>query len=460
LQIHNADLDPLFNAGARYFIQGHYILQDDAIARTHNNNASYREVEVSPVDAVPGKYELTINFSWTTQMGQPAVRAWQDVDPSSVVETDMQIPGEGLFILAAKTSESPPGIWRYSYALQNLNSDQSGASFSVPIPAGAIIANIGFHDVDYHSGDAQAPTDWQPVVADGSVTWSVVPCDPPETANALRFGTVYSFYFESTTEPAPTTITVGLFKPGAYNEITGTSVGPWLPHIDCDRDGLSDDCELSCGAPGGLCDLPGCGESADCNTNDLPYECEPGCNDNNVPDDCDIDPTDPDGNGDVSDDCQPNGVPDECEVDCNGDGFPDDCEPVPDTDDDGVNDCDDLCLTVPTTVKCACPQYMDCCFPGQGWCYSDLGLQPVTAEACEAVDGVPTCIPAPCHEGCRIGDFDKNGTLDLFDHAAYQRCIGADASNEECTFAFDGDGNYKVDLEDYTAKIHEYLTGP
>jgi hypothetical protein len=55
------------------------------------------------------------------------------------------------------------------------------------------------------------------------------------------------------------------------------------------------------------------------------------CNDNGVPDDCDIDPTDPDGNGEVSPDCNLNGIPDECDIadgtseDANGDGIPDEC---------------------------------------------------------------------------------------------------------------------------------------
>jgi hypothetical protein len=64
----------------------------------------------------------------------------------------------------------------------------------------------------------------------------------------------------------------------------------------------------------------------------IPDECEPDCNNNGVPDDCDIDPTDPDGNGQVSPDCQPNGIPDECDLaagtsaDCNGNGIPDECD--------------------------------------------------------------------------------------------------------------------------------------
>ena len=61
------------------------------------------------------------------------------------------------------------------------------------------------------------------------------------------------------------------------------------------------------------------------------------CNGNGVPDDQDIDPADPDGNGQVSPDCNGNGIPDECDVaggasaDVVGsgglpDGVPDECQ--------------------------------------------------------------------------------------------------------------------------------------
>ena len=76
---------------------------------------------------------------------------------------------------------------------------------------------------------------------------------------------------------------------------------------DCNANGLYDLCDLDCGEPGGACDVPGCGSSADCNVNQSP-------------DDCDI----ADG---TSLDCNATSVPDECEVlgsgDFNGDGVVD-----------------------------------------------------------------------------------------------------------------------------------------
>ncbi|MBN2561183.1 MAG: right-handed parallel beta-helix repeat-containing protein [Phycisphaerae bacterium] len=44
---------------------------------------------------------------------------------------------------------------------------------------------------------------------------------------------------------------------------------------DCNGNGIPDECDIDCGAPGGPCDVPGCGGSADCNDNGVPDECEP-----------------------------------------------------------------------------------------------------------------------------------------------------------------------------------------
>jgi len=103
--------------------------------------------------------------------------------------------------------------------------------------------------------------------------------------------------------------------------------------LDCDANGVPDDCDPDCNDNDipDACDIadgtsPDCnanavpdecdiadGTSPDCNINAIPDECEDDCNLNGVPDDCDIDPTDPDGDGLVSQDCDASALPDECE---------------------------------------------------------------------------------------------------------------------------------------------------
>lgn len=43
---------------------------------------------------------------------------------------------------------------------------------------------------------------------------------------------------------------------------------------DCNQNGVPDACDIDCGAPGGTCDIAGCGLSSDCNSNGVPDECD------------------------------------------------------------------------------------------------------------------------------------------------------------------------------------------
>jgi hypothetical protein len=173
---------------------------------------------------------------------QAAIRAWKDTDPS-VRETDAQVPGEGLFILAAKVTDLGTGFFHYEYALQNLNSDRSGGSFAVPLPDGVIIENVGFHDVDYHDGDGPSGqnwdgTDWPATVEVGKITWATTPYGIDPEANALRWSTLYNFRFDANIGPDDSTVTLGLFKPGIPSQIGIPTIGPSLRRMgDFDRDG-------------------------------------------------------------------------------------------------------------------------------------------------------------------------------------------------------------------------------
>ena len=110
--------------------------------------------------------------------------------------------------------------------------------------------------------------------------------------------------------------------------------------IDCNENGIPDECEPDCNANGVAdeCDIAS-STSLDCNTNGVPDECEADCNGNGVPDDCDITtgtsadcnqngvPDECDITSGTSQDCNSNGIPDECETnDCNGNGVPDECD--------------------------------------------------------------------------------------------------------------------------------------
>ncbi|HEY3241804.1 MAG TPA: hypothetical protein VGM03_00505 [Phycisphaerae bacterium] len=220
LQVAFADLDAAQNPGALYFIEGHYIAPDDAAAGNDNNNASYRRVAFSSTS-------LSIAAGSTTHQQSAAIVAWKDND-SGVNLANIDIPGDGRMTLGYRVTDLGGGQQHYEYALYNMNSHRSAQSFSIPVPAGVVITNIGFHDVSYHSGEPYSGADWTGGALDGGITWSTETYAQNVNANALRWGTLYNFRFDANTVPQAADATIGLFRPGTPTSMTVAAVGPSL----------------------------------------------------------------------------------------------------------------------------------------------------------------------------------------------------------------------------------------
>ena len=256
IQVKNGDLDPAQGGGGAYFIEGHYVTLDDAGSGNHFNNTSYR-----PIDVSGSGENWTISLTGDTQQQQAAIRAWKDTD-DTVTETEVYVPGEGLFIVAAQATSLGGGQWHYEYAVQNINSDRSMGSFAVPIAGGTTVSNIGFHDVDYHSGEPFSPTDWPGGVVGNNVEWATEDHGVNANANALRWGTLYNFRFDADAPPQGAQVTLGLFKPGTPDSVVALTIGPATGLIDCNENGIADDQDIADGT------------SQDCNENGVPDECE------------------------------------------------------------------------------------------------------------------------------------------------------------------------------------------
>ena len=235
LQVRQEDLT---TANARYFVQGTYVATDDAVARNHWNNSSYKPVSINPTTFDMGTITGT---GMGMQLGRPAIYAWQDhglgnniPDPGVRVGVG-DVPDEGRFYAASKVTDNGNGTWHYEYAVENLNSDRSGGSVSILIPAGASVTNVGFKDVDYHSGEPFDNADWTFQNAGGALRWS-----SPQTfaqnpnSNALRFGTMYNFWFDANQPPAGGVATLGLFKPGTPTSLNAAGIS--MPGIPCTGD--------------------------------------------------------------------------------------------------------------------------------------------------------------------------------------------------------------------------------
>lgn len=244
IRIANDEIDPAQNPGALYFAEGLYITPDDAQAGNSWNNASYRRMRFSPADPPqPEGFVSTFLSPELTPLDEthrtrPAIWAWHDVgggvdssgqpiaDPNVRIQP-IDIPGDGRIFIAHKVTDNGNGTWRYEYAVMNLTSDRSGASLVIPIPTGTSITAPGFRDVPPHSGEPYDSTDWNYAKSATTVSWTC-----PQTyaqsvnANALRWGTMYNFWFNSAAAPGEGSAKIDLFKPGAgaYSGLTAVAV--------------------------------------------------------------------------------------------------------------------------------------------------------------------------------------------------------------------------------------------
>ena len=277
LQVHTSDLDPALNPSSSYFVEAQYVTWDDAATSNHSNNASYRPVNVSTISA--GNF--TIALTGTTQRQHPGIDAWKAADPTVSQQTISapsvgRVGSDGVLILSAKATLLGGSIYHYEYALQNLNFDRSISSFRVPIPSGAVVTNIGFHDVDYHSGEPYDGADWTANVAGGAITWSTTPYATNPNANALRWGTLYNFRFDANIPPATDTISLGIFKPGIITSFTVSTVTP----NRCNSNGVCEpgenctNCAADCAGQGGGA---GCCGNGTCEAGENPCRCAADC---------------------------------------------------------------------------------------------------------------------------------------------------------------------------------------
>jgi hypothetical protein len=212
-------------AGVRYFVEGAYVTSDDAAAGNNDNNESWRELSITG-----GPSDFTFATSGSTQRTRPAVEAWAAAE-TGVTITGVDVPGDGRFVVASHATSLGGGIWHYEYAVHNMNSDRSCGTFSVAVPAGATVANVGFHDVVYRNGDGPGNTafdgtDWTATLAGQVLSWTTQTEAQNVRANAIRWGTTYNFRFDADVAPASGTIALGLWKTGSPGSIAAAAEVP------------------------------------------------------------------------------------------------------------------------------------------------------------------------------------------------------------------------------------------
>jgi hypothetical protein len=205
-----ADVNPALNAGATYYLEGHYIAPDDAASNNGLNNASYRRVTVSGAN-------FTLNMAAATVRERSAIEAWQAVDAAvELLNLDAPTFPVQRFHVARKVTDLGGGTWHYEYAVHNMNSVRAADSLAITFGQGANIANVGFHDVNSHSNEPYDTTDWEVATTSNSVSWTAPFFTPQQNSNALRWATMYNFWFDSSLPPSAIAAhSLSLFESGS-----------------------------------------------------------------------------------------------------------------------------------------------------------------------------------------------------------------------------------------------------
>src|ERR1700730_5234936 len=225
--VEGSDLDTTLNPNATYYAEVQYISSDEyACCQTHPgqcnmyNNASYRRYNVS------GTTSFTFSEVGPAVRMSAAVNAWI----GATINPIEPVPGtDGRAFIAYKVTNPSAGVWHYEYALYNENLDRGIQSFSVPLGCGITLSNLGFHAPLNHPGFPNDGTlgdagfsnaAWSSSKTRAQRSWSSETFAQNQNANAIRWGTLYNFRFDSNSPPQTTNATIGFFKTG-----TPTTVG-------------------------------------------------------------------------------------------------------------------------------------------------------------------------------------------------------------------------------------------
>jgi hypothetical protein len=183
------------------------------------NNVSYRRYNVVGTGS-----PFTFSPVGSTVRTRSAISAWTG---ATLAEIRPDAGNDGIGIVGYKVTNPSPGVWHYEYAVYNQNIDRAIQSFGVPVGADVTLSNIGFHAPPQHPGSAADGTvgsagfssaPWTQSQTGGAMTWSSETFAQNPNANAIRWGTMYNFRFDSNRPPQAANATIGFYKTG--NPIT------------------------------------------------------------------------------------------------------------------------------------------------------------------------------------------------------------------------------------------------
>ncbi len=207
-----------------------YVRPGQTVAINAMNNATSQQININPTT----KQATLVGGSGAggAQL-VPAIARWAELDDDVVLVTadhdDTPNPNASFpntfirsrFYLAGKATDLGDGSWHYEYNVYNLNSDRAADTLHIPLPASASLSGVTFHHPPSHSGEPFNNEAWTSTRNADELIFATEKFDTNPNANAIRWGTMYSFGFTTDVAPAQGTLSLDLFKPGTMTSIQG-----------------------------------------------------------------------------------------------------------------------------------------------------------------------------------------------------------------------------------------------
>lgn len=184
------DETKLDTPGARYYIEGWYLVQDDIHIF---NSMGTREVDPT-----------LINNAWTFPTvdagttSAPALERWVPfpaTDPMTAHAQYTDPDGLGHMRIATKVTQLSDTTFRYEYAMMNYDYHRQAYYFELPVPGDVTLSDIWSGDAD-----AVAVNDWFFDNGNGEVHWQY-PFNNGVTHEPLPWGSMVTFGFTANAKP-------------------------------------------------------------------------------------------------------------------------------------------------------------------------------------------------------------------------------------------------------------------
>ena len=216
-----------------YIAEIQYVSEHDHEYGLARNNSSWIEIQWSSA----GNANSNVSTTGGINMFDPGIFGWQDTH-NDVVISEVRIVAEGgtgpagdtidgIFFVGSKATDIGGGAYRYDYVVHNFNSDRAVNSISIPTICAPM--NLQYTDVEHHSGSPWGNADWDSTTTGSDISWeSQQDFGQNQNANAIRWGTAYTFSFEANSAPALSlgSVDLGIFKPGTGSTLSADAIVP------------------------------------------------------------------------------------------------------------------------------------------------------------------------------------------------------------------------------------------